>query len=1018
MLFYYYKREWSKVQSPVMRKPVVASAVVLCAFLTSFAAEPDQERLWKIRNLSKAFYENPTTQVQAADEFKKALDLSPGSMREQVNYGLALLRAGKTKQGVEQLEKVQREHPALPHTWFNLGIVYKKDGDFENAQKQFEQMVKLAPNEPISRYNLGVLLKQAGRSEEAIAEFQRSIALNHNLAAPHFQLYNVYRVAGKREEAAAELKLFQALKKAQEGSATPEDMEWCDYAEVYDPIDSTPEALAAPVWDRVALASPADRILTLDADGDGVTDVIAWSAKNARLYRSGRFPVARAGVEGLQGLRSLIAGDFDNDGLTDLAAIGTQGATLWKNGRGVFRAFPLKDTAGDWSAAAWLDFDHDYDLDLLLFGEKPLLLRNQGTAGFADRTADFPFVPGKATAALPYRMVADTKSFDLAVSYSDRAAVIYHDLLGGKYEVVNAGEVAGGSELVSVADFNQDSQLDLVSREGVFVNRPKQGFERAAGSQVPDFAIEGNFLRMRKKPANWVGVNLQGVKNLKSAIGAEVEVKTGTLYQKKPYTGHPIWFDLGTRKEADTIRITWANGLIQNETKQAAGKMNLYKEAQRLSGSCPLIWTWDGKGFRFITDVLGVAPLGASAGDGKFFPVDHDEWIQIPGEALKEVDGRYEIRITEELSEVAYLDQIQLYALDHPSGTEVFTNEKWKGQPFPEFRLFGVDRRVYPVSARDGEGRDVLVKVLKSDKEHPDDFKRTDGGAAETHSLELDFGAVAKDNKAVMVLHGWVDWADGSTFLAASQESRDGMVPPYLQVKNAAGEWQTVIDDMGMPDGKPKTISVDLSGKFLTAERKVRIVTNLCVYWDEIFLSENSDWPDHEQSSIELRSAEARFHGFSANKVHPQRKQPEQFFYEDASPVSLWNPTPGRYTRYGAVHRLLDEVDDRFVVMGSGDEVRLLFQAPDKAPKAGWKRDFLLKVDGWAKDRDANTAFSQSIEPLPFHGMSSYPYPAGESAPDTPSYRRYRDEYNTRPALRLIRSLVDDRTQTDRTVVP
>ena len=89
-------------------------------------------------------------------------------------------------------------------------------------------------------------------------------------------------------------------------------------------------------------------------------------------------------------------------------------------------------------------------------------------------------------------------------------------------------------------------------------------------------------------------------------------------------------FGLGKEKQVDTVRITWPNGLIQNEIKQLAGKYYKYQEAQRLSGSCPIIWTWNGREFEYITDVLGVAPLGASAGDGQYFPVDHDEYIQIP----------------------------------------------------------------------------------------------------------------------------------------------------------------------------------------------------------------------------------------------------------------------------------------------------------------------------------------------------------------------------------------------------
>jgi hypothetical protein len=94
------------------------------------------------------------------------------------------------------------------------------------------------------------------------------------------------------------------------------------------------------------------------------------------------------------------------------------------------------------------------------------------------------------------------------------------------------------------------------------------------------------------------------------------------------------------------------------------------------------------------------------------------------------------------------------------------------------------------------------------------------------------------------------------------------------------------------------------------------------------------------------------------------------------------------------------------IVMGSGDEIRLLFAAGSlPSLKPGWRRDFLLFVDGWAKDGDANTAFSRSVEPLPFHGMSSYPYPAGEHYPNTLLNRLYREIYNTRPALRLLRPL-------------
>lgn len=916
-----------------MIKPMRIQALVTLLFLLQAALtnRSTEDRLWHFRNLGKAFYENPTTQTQAVGEFKKALDLSPASKREQLNYGLALLRAGKTPEGVAQLEKVQKSNPELPHTWFNLGIVFKKEGDFAKALPQFVQFVKLAPEEPIGHYNLGVLHKQDGRMAEAIREFKRAIQLNANLAAPHFQLYNVYRTSQSREEAARELAEFQRLKKAQEGAAIPEDMEWCDYAEIYDPVDALPPApaVAAKYTERPAPAQP--------------------------------------GLEPYRNAKAIVAGDFDNDGLMDRAVVTADAVLLCHNDKTKFTCREL--LKGAYEGAVWLDYDHDYDLDLFVLGASSKLMRNQGTAGFADHTADFPFAPGKALRGRQVRLVPDSKSFDLVVEYADRS-LVYRDLLNGRF----------------------------AAAPGV----------KAPPPFVDPLAVTaaGGKERVPVKPAAWIGVELQGVKNLKLAQGAEVEIKAGLLYDKKPYQGVPLLFDLRGYKEVDTVRITWPNGLIQNETKQAANKSYLYKEAQRLSGSCPMIWTWNGSGFEFITDVLGIAPLGASSGDGSYFPVDHDEYIQIPAESLRAKDGLLEMRVTEELSEVSYIDQLQLFAIDHPVDEEVFVNEKWKGPPFPEFRFYGAAKRVYPVAARDGGNRDVLPKLLKRDRQYPTDFKRTESGVAEVHALTLDFGDAAKDNRSVMVLHGWVDWADGSTFMAAAQESKEGLIPPYLQVKDSRGAWKTVIEDMGMPDGKPKTITVDLTGKFLSGSREVRIVTNLCVYWDEIFLSESSEAPQLRQTRVSTAWAEVRFRGFSDSRIHPQRTEPEQFFYAKSSPLSYWNPTPGLYTRYGDVRELVESPDDRFVIMGSGDELRLRFDPASLPPvPAGWRRDYMMKVDGWAKDRDANTAFSQSVEPLPFHAMSSYPYPSKEKYPDDAAHRAYREQYNTRPALRLLRAL-------------
>lgn len=1063
------------------RASVLAAALLLAATVslllsqkpaaTSKPSPADlEETLWQYRNLGKAFYENPTTQVEAVDQFAAALKLKPDSVRERLNYALALLRAGKNKEAVAELEAVQKKAPQLPHTYFNLGIYYKREGDAEKAIEQFRQMTKLVPDEPITHYNLGVLYKQSGDNAQALTEFERATGLSPALAAPHFQLYNAYRLAKRPEDAAREIAIFQQLKKLQEGAAVPEDMEWSDYAEIYDPLDATPADKIVPAkltfreskWNVTMDAATA----RLQAIKSGAAQhILLTSKQGATVATVTGTIVANEGLSQLKDFVSATVFDANNDGQQDLCIITKAGASLWRNKDGHFSK--VSDLAsGTFVQALALDFDHDYDLDLVLLGPDSKLLRNESEAGFADRTSMFPFIKANAVDGVVIRSVADSKGVDLVVTFSDHETVLYRDRLVGQFEATPLPLVSQGATDLRAADWDQDGGLDLFYRadgavtalhnqRGVFTplrtmktpggyalaDLDRSGREyflngtqtielRAPGNETPSAGIAAvlpidlnsdgliDLITVANDGAvqartnttitsnAWVRIDLLGVKNLMLAPYAEVEVKAGTLYQKRVFDGRPLTFGLRRHQRIDTVRITWPNSLIQNEMKQAVNKPLMYKEAQRLSGSCPMIYTWDGEKLNFITDVLGVAPLGAMSGDGQYFPTDHDEYVQIPGSLLKNDQGHYRLRITEELGEVSYLDQLQLLAVDHPADVEIFSNEKWKSPPYPEFRLFGVKQRIYPVGATDQAGHNMLPNVIRKDRRYADGFTRTFQNTAEPHYLELDFGHAAPSGNAVLILNGWVDWADGSTFLNRAQAGNYALQPPSLQMQDAQGRWITTIEDMGMPSGKTKTFAVDISGKWPSKSRKIRITTNMCVFWDEVFLGEDPGPPSVRVTKVPLVSAQLGFHGFSKSTIDPERKQPERFDYSPATFTSLWNPTPGNYTRYGDVRGLVSDADDRLSIMGSGDEVRLDYDAQAiAAVPAGWTRDFQLLVEGWAKDGDANTAYSQNVEPYPFHGMKTYPYSKGETYPARPELEAWRKEYNTRPGLKLIRPL-------------
>jgi tetratricopeptide (TPR) repeat protein len=1086
---------------------VCATALLMLASWRLSAAEPASpaaraEELARHRNVGKALYENPTTQYQAVEELHKAVALAPGSAADRLNYGLALLRAGKEAEGIAELVAVQKQAPALPHTWWNLGIAYQRASRSDEARAQLEGMAARVPNDAATHYNLGVLYKIAGQNERALHELEEAARLDPDMAAPRYQLHALYRQAGRADDAAKALAAFRELKAAQAGAAVPEDPQWNRYSELLDPVEprgvGAAAALPPPKPPSFAARPPvalaggkggapeAAGLALIDADGDEKPDLLAWSGGRLQLLASGARLVAGAGLDALADVVAAVPGDFDNDGRADLAVLTGKGVHLLANRGGRFAevAAPLPGKA--FRAAAWVDEDHDYDVDLVLLGDSAALLRNNGDGTWTDNTARFPFVAGHALSVAVLDVVANDQDEDLAVSYADHPGVLYRDRLGGRYTSEPLPALPAGAHALAAFDADGDGWTDVTAtvagRPLRLVNQREEGkleagwrpvappaaarvpftfadlqsrgaadlvvagavfFARGAGAfgaatplpgsggaiddlVAADFDADGRTdlallaggpgghsvrLLVNQTPGTgrWLRIGLRGVKNLQLAPGSEVEVKAGGSYQKRRYAGVPLLFGLGRRDAADTVRITWGNGLIQNETGMHAGEGRTIKEAPRLSGSCPMIFTWDGARYRFITDVLGVAPLGASAGDGEYFPVDHDEYVQVPGEALVPVDGRLSVHVTEELREVSYLDQIQLVAVDHPAKVEVFTNEKFVGPPFPEFRLFGVERRIHPVRATGNGGRDVRAELQARDGRYPTDFPHDFAGVASAHHLDLDFGTAASASNAgpgkrtVLVLSGWVDWADGSTFLGTAQRQGGGLLMPQLQVKDERGEWQTVVADMGIPAGKPKTIVVDLTGKWLTASREVRIVTNLCVYWDEIFLAEADEPAPVRLTRVEPASADLHFRGFSVPTIDPRRQQPEKFDYHRLLAQPPWNPTPGLYTRFGDVRELLAAADDFLVVMGSGDEVALDFDAAALPPlDAGWRRDYLLLVDGWAKDGDANTAFSQSVEPLPFHAMSQYPYPETERFPDDARHRQWRAETLIRPALRLL----------------
>jgi len=991
-------------------------------------------------------------------EVEKAKEIDPTLPHPYFNLGIEYKQQGEAERAAAELEKMAELVPGEAKTHYNLGQLYKQLERNEEAIAKFELAAELDPSLAAPHFQLYNMFRRADRerARREMDEFRRIKAAQDTIDASediNWSFYSeLYDPAepGPGAERAASLRFESetlALRTIEAEPLATLDAEGNAGLLVLDiDADKKPDLLAwsstlVGLWnargsglatsDELPLgrrAWGARGVSAGDWDNDGFPEICIANADSVVLAENAEGWFAGGSLQALGDYESCLFFDYDHDLDPDLFALGAE-SRLFVNASGEDELTPgeFPFVPGKRALAAIAaEFFEDNSVDLVVAYEDSVIVYKDRKLGrFEPSDPIKGVVPGPAPIELQVVDVDQNGFYDVVLRAADGSTRLLRN---------DEGTLHAGPQLprtLAFADFENRGWADVVRPDGVGVNNGEFDFDDASAEGLPaslvaaaaadfdgdgliDLAVldENRAVHLATNATetsnSWTSIGLSGVKSPKLPKGARVEVKAGRIYRKQLYQGAPLHFGLGGAEQIDTVRITWPNGLIQNEFRQAINEAFAWDEKPRLSGSCPMIYTWNGKEFEYISEVLGVAPLGASLGDGQFFAVDHDEHVFIRGDQLAARDGFYEIRLTEELREVAYVDLVELLVVDHPADVEIFSNEKFKAPPFPEFKLFGVHQheKLRPVTAVDHRGVDVRERLLAADRRDIDSFERTYRNVAEPHSLTLDFPALAGKSEARLFLNGWADWSDASTIVAGSQTRSQKIAPPVLQVRDAAGEWRTVIEDLGLPGGRRRTMSVDLTGKFLSESREIRILTNMCLYWDEIFaVAGSAENPEHALRRVSPSEAQLRFRGFSENVVHSERTQPEEFIYASVQPASAWNPTHGEYTAFGPVNELLADIDDRLAIFGAGDEIALRFPAVNEPPPHGWKRDYLLLVDGWAKENEANTAFGDSVEPLPFHSMSSYPYGSQESFPSTPEHLEYLRNYNTRPALRLIRPL-------------
>ena len=708
------------------------------------------------------------------------------------------------------------------------------------------------------------------------------------------------------------------------------------------------------VTSDLGLAGNSENIAAIGVDynNDRAIDLVLTGGKRGATVfenpREGMFKIREvwpdANPDHAAGIAVL---DFNHDGWMDLAFThwGSPAITLWRNNQGKsFEQVPLPET--NWTKAysiAAIDYDNDGWVDLAAVGEtkdgkgEVRLFRNLGPDGFKDVTVDV--------------------GLDKIQLKRPRAII--------------------------TGDFDNDGATDLLITQN---HGPAVLLRNEGGNKN-----------------NWLKLDVKGLADNKSAIGTKVEVFSGGMKQKFEIYGSNGYLGqnslvlnvgLGHAKQADIVRMLWPTGVLQDETEVAGNKLQSFTEMDRRGSSCPTLFVWDGHHYELVADMIGAGVVGHWVGPKERNIARPTEYVKVDRDSIQEKNGKFSFRLMEPMEEVVYLDRVKLLAVDHPADFAVYPNEYFASNPpYPDFKVVASRNAQPPAGAWDEHGHNLLPDLLAH--RYVGNFKLEPfKGFTEPHTLELDLGKPYEGGPLWLFMHGEIEYFTATGMYAASQAGIEATAP-YVEALNSKGTWVKVINDMGFPAGGPRTMTADLTGKLPQGTRRIRITTNLQIYWDSILIDRTPQNQQVRLDYVPLQSANLDFHGYP-RQIESQPPGVVKYNYEQVSVTGPYARAAGAYTRYGNVRPLLANFDDRLVVFGSGEEVALEFDPANLRPlPQGWTRDYFFLANGYEKDMDFYAADGSTVAPLPFRAMGTYPY-AGKSFPLDPMHMNDLLNYDTR----------------------
>ncbi len=994
----------------------------------------------------------------AAAEFTRALAITPLHASAQYGLARALLRLNQTEQSRQHLARFQ--HITQSGIGTLLSSSYGEQGPLATAQPMLSPHPAAAPMIPVRFVPTG---PAGGPAQPAAGACVLNLTGDHS-------------TGGLTAGAPAILTLstgptaLHAWRLGPTGAPVPVDL-------THSGLQASGRALACAVGDY---------------DNDGLPDLAIALQDRVLLFHNlghGRFAdsTAAAGLRPLNHPQGLTFVDFDHDGDLDLFLTGSTATpgggpnVLWRNnGNSTFTEWTgptgLAGTAPT-ASATLSDINNDRAVDLVVAGAATTLYENQREGAF--HPIPLPTQsPSRGVLAFDF----DKDGWmDLALTHSAAPALtLWRNLKGERFEPVPLPiKDATAAWGLTAIDFDNDGWIDLAAivetprgaRLRVFRNLGDQGFEDVStalgladldvtgartllaadldSDGAPDLILpRGDAPPLLLHNAGGsrnhsLRLNLLGLADNKLALGTQVEVLANGASQKFEVAGASgylgqnsteILAGLGPSDHADVVRMLWPTGVPQDELDLASSQPVTLHELDRRGSSCPVLFAWNGRKYRFVSDVIGAAVVGHWMSPTTRNQSDSDEWIKVDGASLKPLHGLLSLRFGEPMEEINYIDQLRLVAVDHPPGTQVYPDERFLSEkPFASGTpiLASTETRL-PAGAWGDRGQNVLPLLAHRDHRYVRDFHNLSyGGFATPHTLTLDLGPWTPAHPLRLFLHGFIEYFSASSMYSAWQAGLTPQ-PPSLEAQLPSGAWKTILPDMGFPAGLPRTITVDLSGKLPPGTRRIRIRTNLQIYWDQALVDNGAatsasggiaigalgvassrvvassgaandplSGAAHapagiRQSELPLALATVQFRGYP-EQIDGATPGDLTYNYRHISSTGPFQWQRGSYTRYGPVTPLLQAKDDHDVIFGSGEEIDAEFSTtalPALPPH--WQRDYFFYADGYVKDMDFYEAAPFTVAQLPFHRMTRYPYPPSEHYPDTLDTLRYQLDWNTR----------------------